>query len=1119
MILNTIADLQALTTTPSDNHANVLGYNTPADGGGGDFYWDATSTATANSGTVFECGATIPSLGPIPATGKWLRYYSESVNLKWFGATGDGSTNDSPAFQSMIDFCEQNGVKDAIIPYGEFYLEQSVHIKIGGIKFVGQGTMLREDSSWNDMKLGGNIINPLLGFSVYTDYDYSDDIAYKGATLVVENNISGIVYDPSVCDSVYWRGVAFRSKDDRTNGNTYAIDFRSVCTGPTWPFNIHECYFRGFNRVFNFECESDLLYDIASINITHSAFKLNDEVVYQGFKAGTDSRYVCWGFNFQNNKCHNNSRVIYGCFGKDMVTISDNNLEGNVVYADNSYPPYVVDIAIGNCSVSFHGNHFEGMVSDCVSINSIYNGTLDYVDIYGNNFDGLLLTQPQFKPYTLNGCIIKINEPTPIHVHACEIIENGNSNIYMTDYARENGTIIKFTNQQLLSTNFVHGIHSYSLIRSSSSDSKAFLENGEQWVRTSRNGFGIENEHSFVGDVQYCIASYRIKNNSTNTFSASAFCTFTKDGVVLNPPPNYQYVTGSLYLSYGESIVVCIFPSEGLFTTSSNNKIAIGLAHSGLSIDLADAEICASMLMYTTKESNPQIIPAFESSNIVDENNGTFIKGQTWFNGTTLRTAIDSGTTTNNPSFTSTSFTISAIDDNKILLSDPYFYTQGQYIVISGNIYRILELRDGWATLDSPYTGSTGVPVTFHAPMFSDVAPAETEPLYTSDKEKIVSGDNNTKTSQVSNFNTALPTGIYNGYNATGGANGDWELLMHMRHVVTSNNFGADVISTMGTTGTPYLGWREISNGNYGTWHKIWTSLDFDTTSFIQNQNASAQTANAWISGNFITEGKIGIGTSAPIGSLEISGTGGVVLSILRNSTATGYSDLRIMNDLNSTAHMLALGYTGSSYSSSYWIGGISGEVGAIGTIGNYPFEIGTNNTSRISVLANGNVGINSTTPAQSLDVTGTIRQSNATSAILKANSSGDIVAAVAGTDYLNPNDFESGTYTPTVTGAETYTPSTFIYTRIGNVVHVTGNVAVAGPTGGSYEFFIDLPISTNVTSIEDVSGVVSGKFELSSPVSMINFVEGDTSGNTARTSFSSNDDAKVYVQFDYIIQ
>lgn len=91
-----IAALTALTGMLGNQQVSVLGYNDPGDGGDDTFYWDSTSTATANRGTVFESDA--------GGTGRWIRVYSGAINTKWFGAIeGQSAATITAAIQAAIN--------------------------------------------------------------------------------------------------------------------------------------------------------------------------------------------------------------------------------------------------------------------------------------------------------------------------------------------------------------------------------------------------------------------------------------------------------------------------------------------------------------------------------------------------------------------------------------------------------------------------------------------------------------------------------------------------------------------------------------------------------------------------------------------------------------------------------------------------------------------------------------------------------------------------------------------------------------------------------------------------------------------------------------------------------
>ena len=98
--LDNIAALTALaksTLTNTDQY-NVSGYYAQGDGGGGDFYYDSTSTATANGGTIFATDE--------GGSGRWYRIVDSIINVRQFGAKGDGTTDDTATIQAAMNYAK-----------------------------------------------------------------------------------------------------------------------------------------------------------------------------------------------------------------------------------------------------------------------------------------------------------------------------------------------------------------------------------------------------------------------------------------------------------------------------------------------------------------------------------------------------------------------------------------------------------------------------------------------------------------------------------------------------------------------------------------------------------------------------------------------------------------------------------------------------------------------------------------------------------------------------------------------------------------------------------------------------------------------------------------------------
>lgn len=128
--------------------AIMLGRNDPGDGGGGTLYWDASSTETDNGGTIFKPD----SLGAADP-GRWKRRLEGYVTPEMFGAVGDGSTDDEPAFDNMTPVAKTVGRiecdSSATYKVGQWLVENATRIVI-----KTNGCTFRVDDRYSSTSVG-----------------------------------------------------------------------------------------------------------------------------------------------------------------------------------------------------------------------------------------------------------------------------------------------------------------------------------------------------------------------------------------------------------------------------------------------------------------------------------------------------------------------------------------------------------------------------------------------------------------------------------------------------------------------------------------------------------------------------------------------------------------------------------------------------------------------------------------------------------------------------------------------------------------------------------------------------------------------------------------------------
>jgi hypothetical protein len=162
----------------------AMGYAYPGDGGGGLFYWNASgysgsSTPTPlvdDGGTVLVPGAGI-GLSAV-GIGCWVRIYSGALNVKWFGAAGDGQADDTFKIMAAIAAVQSQGSGCSVFfPWGAYRVTQTlVCTNPSGMSFVGQMgvTNDRDDTPSNSRIFwdGSSTSNPLFYFSAGKDVEF-----------------------------------------------------------------------------------------------------------------------------------------------------------------------------------------------------------------------------------------------------------------------------------------------------------------------------------------------------------------------------------------------------------------------------------------------------------------------------------------------------------------------------------------------------------------------------------------------------------------------------------------------------------------------------------------------------------------------------------------------------------------------------------------------------------------------------------------------------------------------------------------------------------------------------------------------------------------------------------
>lgn len=179
---------------------------------------------------------------------KWKRSFNGPLNVKWFGAKGDGVTDDQWSIQAAIDYSiyTDTTIKQVYIPSGEYVIGKTIHLGYGkayhSVSLMGDGT-----PSFR----GG--VNEFNGTTLKPNFSNAPALNIQGArytrveniSLIGLNDIDGFIYDTSAANISNWIDPSVDTIGDnrRTPYAGITIDgYSGTMPTPSYPWIAYPSY-------------------------------------------------------------------------------------------------------------------------------------------------------------------------------------------------------------------------------------------------------------------------------------------------------------------------------------------------------------------------------------------------------------------------------------------------------------------------------------------------------------------------------------------------------------------------------------------------------------------------------------------------------------------------------------------------------------------------------------------------------------------------------------------------------------------------------------------------------------------------------------------------------------
>jgi len=340
LVFNTVAAMAADTGLVVGDRVRTLGYASIGDGGGNDYNIVAAATGTNDGGSYID-------LATYQAKGLFL---GGQVYVKQFGATGDGVTDDTSAFQAAINYILRLNVNA-----GTFLISAPLTKDATGFKLLGNNegtTILKADAGFTGsymLNLGNGTVSRYFNDIRYISFDGNSVSNIVGLYLNRVNNQSKIFHNQFQNCAVGIKGenlaLSNICKYNKFGDGGNTIDIQLVGTaGNSW--TIEQNYFTAGGYVY-----------------------LNGSM--------TDVKYI-------NNVSDGDSYLLAdGASGQRGCQISGNRFE------NTSNIPVQLGLVRGQ---KIHDNYFTGSSSTATAIQISSSSSLQNCSIESNWFENFTTT-------------------------------------------------------------------------------------------------------------------------------------------------------------------------------------------------------------------------------------------------------------------------------------------------------------------------------------------------------------------------------------------------------------------------------------------------------------------------------------------------------------------------------------------------------------------------------------------------------------------------------------------------------------------------------------------------------------------------------------------------------